>query len=135
MDWGMSKRKTIAQLETELADVRKTSDDNYASARDWRAKAQSSEKALEEAWSHFADLKKKLYDAEMQNARNAGYLQRVSEDDAVADPLVEIDGPNGKRMVSKRYPSQTMVAYDATQDSVMGDLYSRREKPKHWTGY
>lgn len=58
-----------------------------------------------------ADLKRRLLNAQLENARNEGYLQRVREDDNVNDPVVEIEDANGKRIVSKRFPMRQGPQY------------------------
>lgn len=92
----------------------------------------------EEKAAQFAELKKRLHASEVECSRLSGYMQRVREDDNVADPLVEVEDGNGKRQVSKRFPSNSHM-----QNSMMGgcsttyetDDYGRRVKREHWTSY
>lgn len=93
------------------------------------------------ARTQFDDLKKKLYDAEIEISNLRGFIARVREDDAVRDPLVEVDDQLGKRQVTKRFPSNTPISYtmqhhDKFVSGSMNGLYGQdREKPKHWTSY
>lgn len=95
----------------------------------------TAEKELNETRKQFADLKERLHIAELENARNEGYLQRVREDDNVADPLVEIESPEGKRMVSKRYPSNPVYATNTMGLEEYHYNHYNKEKPKHWVNY
>lgn len=101
-----------------------------------RTNAQADAKA---ARAEHDDLKKRLLNSELECARLRGYMERVREDDLVADPLVEVEDQNGKRMVSKRYPSLTPVYTGADIGSDFAATYDeygrKREKPKHWVTY
>ena len=88
----------------------------------------------DETAKQFADLKERLLTSETECARLRGYLERVREDDAVADPLVEIEGPDGKRLVSKRHPSPQHFITSNVDHYEMARAM-RGEKPKHWTSY
>jgi PHD/YefM family antitoxin component YafN of YafNO toxin-antitoxin module len=92
----------------------------------------TAERELNETRKQFADLKERLHNAELTNARNDGYLQRVREDDNVADPLVETEGPEGKRMVSKRHPGNMLIVNP--QDEYFHSM-NRDNSRKHWVNY
>lgn len=99
-----------------------------------RTNAQADAKA---ALAEHDDLKQRLLNSEIECARLRGYMERVREDDLVADPLVEVEDQNGKRMVSKRHPTPL---YDAgipgvTYPSTYDEYGRQREKPKHWVTY
>src|ERR1700722_11370592 len=49
---------------------------------------------VQAARANHDDLKKKLYEAEIESARLRGFVERVREDDAVRDPLVEVEDMN-----------------------------------------
>ncbi len=130
----MTKRKTIAGLEAELATVRATCDSNYQNGREWRQKADEAEKALKESRSHFADLKERLATAESETSRLRGYLARVHEDDIVRDGMVEIEDANGKRQVPRRPPPlEPVYSSPSLFDEVTS--YGERKKRTHWTSY
>lgn len=112
-------------------------------ARDARRAEQNARMAAEAdakaARTEHDDLKKRLLDAELECARLRGYMERVREDDAVADPLVEVEDQNGKRMVSKRHPGPHPVYTGVDMGSGFAATYDeygrKREKPKHWVTY
>jgi chromosome segregation ATPase len=100
----MAKRKTVVELETEIARVTKSKDDYYQSYRTAQDRATAAEEGLKESRTHFADLKERLANAEAETARLRGYLARVHEDDIVRDGLVEVEDGDGKRSVPRRPP-------------------------------
>lgn len=134
--------KSLAEAIKEIRKLRETAEaankraDEANTARSHekanRIRAEESEKQTRE---NFADLKERLLNAERETARLNGYLDRVREDDAVADPLVEIDGPEGKRLVSKRHPSPQILS--PGNADYFRDQWNngRPEKRKHWTSY
>jgi hypothetical protein len=124
--------KTKAQLSQWITELQVSLDTAHKQQLNERNMRINAENEIKETRKQFADLKERLHKAELQNAENEGYLRRVREDDAVADPLIEIEGPEGKRMVSKRYPSyghSTMTPYNS-----FDKLYNN-EKRKHWVNY
>lgn len=132
------KRKTIAQMEADLAAARETNNTNYENGRKWRAQAEEAEKSLKEARSHFSDLKERLHNSEIENARLRGYLSRVHEDDIVRDGLVEIEDDGGKRQVPRRPPPLEQASYSPSVSDMMTseyDPYGRQKKRTHWTSY
>lgn len=78
------------------------------------------------------DLKQRLLNAQLENAKNIGYLQRVREDDNVNDPVVEIEDANGKRIISKRFPMRQSPQYFPYSDEK--EKFETRDK-KHWVNY
>lgn len=117
-------------LQISFDEASKAKSDEYFARR-------TAEESAKSTREQFADLKKRLFDSEQECARLRGYVERVREDDAVADPLVEVDDGNGKRMVSKRYPSNACLpSAGCNAMSANFDNYgNRREKPKHWVTY
>lgn len=127
----MAKRKTIEQLEAEVARVSKTRDDNYELYRTAMSRATTAEESLKESRSHFADLKERLANAESETSRLRGYLARVHEDDIVRDGLVEIEDANGKRSVPRRPPPSPNFAEVAG----FQEYDNLGRKRTHWTSY
>jgi hypothetical protein len=116
-------------LESRDAALKAKSDEFFA--------RRNAEDAAKAARAEHDDLKKRLLNSELECARLRGYMERVREDDAVADPLVEIEDQNGKRMVSKRWPSNhcTPVPTTCFDGGTYEDYTGRRPKPKHWVTY
>ncbi len=127
--------KEIRKLRTDLEAAEKRSDQAVATVREERGdrlRAQESEKKTRE---NFEDLKRRLHNSEMEVARQNGYLERVAEDDRVADPLVEIDGQHGKTFVTKRHPAPRINTTGMDDFELHGGMYGGGEKRKHWTSY
>lgn len=131
----MAKRKSIEQLEAELARVSKNSVDNYELYRTATARATVAEDALKESRSHFADLKERLANAEGETSRLRGYLARVHEDDIVRDGLVEIEDVNGKRSVPRRPPPLQETHFPTSAGNFEYDTFGQKKKRTHWTSY
>jgi chromosome segregation ATPase len=129
------KRVTISELQTEIKKVTSQADESSADARRWRAAVNEREKEIAAVREQFADLKKRLHDAEVENARLNGYLARVREDDAVREELVTVGEPGGEqRLVPKR--RYEPLASPPEPIEFLRDQYGRsREKPKHWIEY
>lgn len=127
-------RKTIKQLEADLAAAKALAHENYLNGSEWRTKAEQAETALRESRSHFADLKERLHNSETELARLRGYLDRVHEDDIVRDGLVEIEDGDGKRMVPKRPAPLRTVPHDAGMDAFLNHSGTQRNRT-HWTSY
>lgn len=127
-------RKTIKQLEAELATAGANNAANYETGKQWKAKAQTAEDALKESRSHFGDLKERLLNAETELARLRGYMDRVREDDNVRDGYVEVDTPDGKHMFSKRRPAPPRMNMEPFQEP-LHDTYGNRKRRIHWTDY
>lgn len=122
----------ITEFEAKSAEV----------SRCWsaeRSELQAARNEIKTTREQFADLKKKLYDAEIELANLRGFISRVREDDAVRDPLVEVENEQGKRQVSKRFPSNSPITYIMQNHDYVPDrqLFGgiNRETPKHWTSY
>lgn len=126
--------KTRAILETELKDQSDRNDElrkELYAARDERNQAH---REVKDVRDNFADLKRRLSEAESELARMRGYMQRVHEDDIVRDGMVEIEDERGKRMVPKRpHPMATPMMNDGFDVSY--DSYGRPKKSTHWTSY
>lgn len=137
---SIEDRKQIDSLQEEVIEWK----DKLTAEQGRRyAAEEQSRKSMayaEEKASQFNDLKKRLHDSELECSRLKGYMERVREDDNVADPLVEVEDGNGKRHVSKRWPSNGMNnVYGSTDLSSNGEYvsgpYSERKKREHWITY
>lgn len=93
------------------------------------------EEAAQLAEKHFADLKERLFNADIELSRLRGYLARVHEDDVVRDGMIEIEDSNGKRQVPRRQPPFTNLAYRDDAGMGLSSLYHNSEKRTHWTSY
>lgn len=129
------KRKTIAELEAEIASVRGMKDDYCERWRADQKRAQAAEESLKESRSHFADLKEQLHNAETETSRLNGYLARVHEDDIVRDGLVEIEDGDGKRSVPRRPPPLQAAETRVTSHFDAMRPYGGEKKRTHWTSY
>lgn len=135
---SLEARMQIEKLDKDLAEAREEIADLHKCHDEARRNASAARDEVKTTREQFADLKKRLHASEVECSRLNGYMQRVREDDNVADPLVEVEDGNGKRQVSKRFPSNSY-----TQNSMMGgcsttyetDDYGRRVKREHWTSY
>jgi len=131
---------TLALAIAEIKTLRAAKEEKDIDANKWRERfnaeyhaRQKAQDQAKEAQEQFADLKRRLHDSEMAVARLNGYMERVREDDAVSDPLVEVDGPHGKRLVSKRYPHSDHQQ-PSPSDYCMQEMALNGRKP-HWTSY
>lgn len=129
----------VKELEVMLANAKQEvaiADKAMWEERAARLKAETAEKETHE---QFADLKKRLHNAEMEVARLTGYISRVREDDTVREELVTIGDPEGEqRMVPKRkHEYLGNREPDISMSHMMGkyDRYGERKKPKHWIEY
>jgi hypothetical protein len=128
-------RKTIKALEEQVANLTAEKDSH---AKNWlkqRDRADAAERIRDQIAKDNSDLKERLHSSETKIARLEGYMDRVREDDAVNDPMVEIDGPEGKRLVSKRYPSPRCEGGTSFNDLMLHESGHGREKRRHWTSY
>jgi len=131
--WKAESEKLVREkldLETSCDQLK----DNFLKEQDAK---NALRRQFDEVKSNFADLKKKLHDSELEVSRLNGFMQRVREEDAVNDPLVEIEDQNGKRQVSKRFPSNSMQYFGNAlgNDEYVRDEYGRQTKKPHWTSY
>jgi predicted nucleic acid-binding Zn-ribbon protein len=118
------------QRETHRKEM-EAQQERYSAMRVERDKFKQREEKTRE---QFEDLKKRLLEAETEQARLRGYLSRVHEDDIVRDGMVEIEDSQGKRMVPKRTPPLLSNVYDS-YDTGLGGLAYSNEKKTHWTSY
>lgn len=140
---------TVAALEAKLS----------ASEQERRAILQRGEQALSEANAReketrkqFDDLKLRVRNLEIENARLIGYVDRVREDDIVREDLVATGEPDGEQQMVPKRKMRQLVAYnsgasnlgDENPDGVYhgwngDDIFGRngqpRPKPKHWVNY
>ena len=130
------KRQTLKSLQAALDSATHGETEmgrKYYAAREERDAAR---KEVEQVRSQFADLKRRLLEADTEQARLRGYLARVHEDDIVRDGLVEIEDGQGKRMVPKRPPpmmSASTEHYDQFNTGMNG--YGVEKNKTHWTSY
>jgi|SRR5215472_3048043 len=132
----MNKIQTANEINRLELLVKQHSDAKYAA----QAEAVQAKEEIKEVRKQFADLKERLSNAEMENQRMRGYIQRVQEDDVVREELVTTGDPEGERMmVPKRKPTMFMQPqhYSELGDHGIMSGYSNRDrpKPKHWVTY
>lgn len=130
----------IKRLVAELDEKNKRLEDHRGRLSNSQAAETNARAAEKVAQDQFADLKKRLFDSEMERQRLVGYTQRVQEDDVVREDLVTVGEPGGEqRMVPKRKsaaPFSTMDYREVNQMTPTYDQYGReRVKPKHWIEY
>lgn len=106
----------------------------YGKERSARIDAQG---IAEEKINQFNDLKTRLAQSEMENARLRGYIQRVQEDDVVREELVTTGDPEGQRQLVPKRKSTVFTQPDQFMHSRDEGLYSYRDRPqpKHWVTY
>lgn len=134
----MTKRKTIAQLTAEIANLTDLLSVSRDAVRGWQGEVSKLKDEVKESRSQFADLKERLLNSETETARLRGYMSRVHEDDIVRDGFVEIGDEGGKRQVPKRPPPmQRSHQYEgnALEMSDTFDNYGNRKPRTHWTSY
>lgn len=115
------ERDEAVRLRMEAAAARRTAEETVIKTRE-----------------HFNDLKERLHNAEMETSRLNGYMQRVREDDNVADPLVPVTDGSGTRQVSKRWPSNGMANSYGLQNAgcdYQHQAYGETKKREHWITY
>lgn len=104
-----------------------------------RSQRIAAEEETKKTRANFNDLKTRLHNAELETSRLNGYMQRVREDDNVADPLIEIIDASGTHRVSKRWPSNSMqfgaASNNAAGNDYITDNYGNRQKKEHWITY
>lgn len=92
------------------------------------------ENETKETHANFEDLKRRLHDAEVENARLRGYTDRVHEDDVVRDGFIEIEDERGKRQVPKRKVPHPLMQSTHDED-LMLNRHGLRDRKTHWTSY
>lgn len=130
----LDSRQECDSLKTLLQRANETA----SSARNEMAAAK--EEAVETI-KEFNDLKTRVFDAELENARLRGYIQRVQEDDVVREPLVETGEPGGEQMLTPKRQSTIFVRPNQMTDlapdvgSVAYYHEPRKSKMRHWITY
>ena len=95
----------------------------------------------DETRRQFADLKERLHEGEIENARLNGYLLRVREDDRAADGHEVLNLGNGETAVVPNRPDPnafTPGGYPGRgYEAEAGTLVNRREEKRrvHWVNY
>lgn len=89
-----------------------------------------------------ADLKERLTNAETENQRMRGYIQRVQEDDVVREELITTGDPQGEQvMIPKRRPTTFNEPHPMSGMGAIDDRFHNgyrdepRRKPLHWIRY
>ena len=129
------KRQTLKSLQVALDSATYGETEmgrKYYATRDERDAAL---KEVKEVREQFADIKRRLLEAETETARLRGYLARVHEDDIVRDGLVEIEDAQGKRLVPKRPPPMNAGAVEHYEQFNSSVGYGSNKKQTHWTNY
>lgn len=132
----------VAVLESELAGYRTALSNRDEMIVKLRAERDTAIKARNEAQMEFADLKRRLHNAELINERMRGYLARVQEDDTVREELITVGEPGGvEKLVPKRKPWHVPDAENAYMDTRAGSEMQYmsgeelRRQRKHWIEY
>jgi hypothetical protein len=125
-------RKTIKQLEADLLEAVESRGRYCDRALKAEQEAKAAGEAAKEVREQFADLKRRLHEAEVENARISGYLERVHEGDIARDGMVEIKEGDEARLVPK-WPSRRQEIH--TEPDFNFDQYGKQKKHKHWTEY
>lgn len=151
-------RKTRGQLNELIAGLRVGLDCNKATIADievrrknaveaadgYKRAAVSAEEEVKRVRAQFDDLKQRLVQAEADNQRMRGYIDRVQEDDVAREDLVAVGDPAGEQqLVPKRRPKHfsepnayLQVAHADSCSIGFTDHHAReRPKPRHWVTY
>lgn len=142
-------QKILGQWQNQASDLIKEvkeADDAFRAATTARNKAE--ERATLYA-QQMEDLKVRVHTLEIQAAKQAGYIDRVAEDDQVRDGIIEIKESDGTH-VRPRRPPRPSYDYDfqGEKDFYTGggepsaydpsrDQYGRTRPTKrvHWANY
>lgn len=128
--------RTKKQLEADLADARKQNEENHRRYLSAAHSADQAEKQEKEAREQFDDLKRRVHELTIANARLEGYLDRVSEDDAVRDGHIEIPTSDNSRIVPKRPPRPRWFADEGNGAAIgQAGVNERFRRPRHWLDY
>lgn len=123
---------TAARAIETCEELRAANDRLVAQRDQAERKEQAARKAEAETREQFAELKERLHQAELTNARQQGYLDRVAEDDAAREEPRVI---NELRTVPRR-PQHGGLSYDGGPLSAMAGMNACSDRPrKHWTGF
>src|SRR5258708_40257631 len=104
------------ELATDLDAALKRAKDVGEQRDEFRSNNERLHKTNEELRQQFGDLKKRLYDSELENQRLRGYVQRVQEDDTVREELVVTGDPDGERAMVPKRKSTVFFPPHATTD-------------------
>lgn len=139
-----NRRKQIEELTQRLteseaarAHMQDERDTAFTHKNEFRRERDAANEREKTTRTQFEDLKTRLYNAEIENARLRGYLSRVHEADVARDGLVEIEDAQGKRLVPKWAPPQHLKpSIDYAEQNDGYDIMTGRRKPTtHWTSY
>jgi len=125
--------KATAARAIETCEELRAANDRLSAQRDQAVRnEQAARKAEAETREQFAELKERLHQAEMTNARQQGYIDRVAEDDAAREEPRVI---NEQRTLPRR-PQHVGLSYDGEPCGAMSGMNARSDRPhKHWTGF
>lgn len=140
---GILDDRTYGIAGVELNAIRREMAERIKYQLDASGRARKAEASLDEALAHFADLKERLHNAEVDNAVMRGYLDRVAEDDHATDGFFEVADGNGEvsaRPKRKAYGYRTMgsqvggsVGYALSGADTEPNRPTKRRV--HWTSY
>lgn len=134
---------TIKSLTAELDALKKNYDVSRTQLSDAKSELSGARERAAQLVKQFDDLKRRVSDAEMENQRLRGYVQRVQEDDVVREELITTGDPEGEqRMVPKRSPTRFEQPSQCSPVGELDDRFYRslnndepRRKSKHWISY
>jgi hypothetical protein len=105
-------KPTIKELEAQIealvdqvSDLRKTSDQNYSSGREWKQRADEAEREVR-------DLKDELHAMTIEKARLEGYIDRTRQFDPKPEPVMV---PLGSDRIEHSF-DHDMLGYGSTGD-------------------
>lgn len=124
-------RDALRSVTEELGKALRTTESHRLSAMQANSEKHEAVVETRKTREQFADLKERLHNAEMENARLRGYLGRVHEDDIVRDGFVEIEDAQGKRSVPKR--PNPLAPHQLVQHFF--DNEPMGASRTHWTSY
>lgn len=135
-------RESLSRVSHELGAAREECAAYRAQAIEHKNKVEEVKKKMDAVHAQFDDLKERLMNAELENQRMRGYIQRVQEDDVVREDLVTTGNDEGEsQLVPKRKFVRFSEPNNATDFDRSGnalfDAYIRKDrpKPKHWVTY
>lgn len=134
-----SMKEAYDKVMADLADETKRADQNAETSHKWKSLADEREKIISEKNRQITDLKERLVNAESENQRMRGYIQRVQEDDVVREETVTIGDPNGEQQMVPKRKHQMFATPNSYSDAGMEqsgyDRYRDQRKSKHWVTY
>lgn len=142
-----AKPKTRVEIEAHIAELAQNLTNAQDAAAADRRLLKDAREREKETRAQFDDLKARLVNSELENARMRGYIARLQEDDVVREPLVQVGDVDGEqRLVPKRKPTvfrePPVVSDLGDSDRVMTGIdrgWEHREirpgRRQHWVTY